>query len=441
MTQLPTVTIDRLAFGGEGVARLDDGKIVFVPDALPGDQVQIALTEEHATFARAKMTQLLTPSPGRTAARCADAAACGSCQFQHAEQADEWRWKAQAALDAIARLSRLTLPEDVHEHGPAEPDGWRRRVRFQVDSRGSLGYYAAGSHRLVRPRRCLVAHPSLLSARLLLEPAMKNLGAEAVQLEVGDDGSVVGCVELAAGRTAAAAQRLRPIIHKARKDGATLVGLRLTEQLQAAEPKFTDIGHVQLPVRVLDQLYTLPAGLFTQANPAVNDALVTYVIQELGLSPEDNLLELYCGWGNFSHAILKTTPCNFQGMELAIPAIQTAEDILYPKRRRKEPIPDDAPVRFNVRNLTRGLPNKHVSPGRYSHVLLDPPRAGARPVIEHLLTIAPKRVVYVSCDASTLARDLQLLTSQHLRLTRLGLFDMFPRTHHVEVVATLEASA
>ena len=418
------LTIERLSFGGEGVARMEDGRVVFVRGALPGDVVEAELLQEKRSFCRAAATEIIAPSQLRIPAACGLAQSCGGCQLWGLEAGDAWRLKADAAVEAVRRAGRVELPLEVERVAAPSDRRYRRRLRLKFDNSGRTGFFAPGSHTLCQVDDCLVAHPSLMAAAAELNPTLAGLGEGRLLLELDrDETSVVALLETRRQRHAA---RGLTALFEAPTPPHHLRGVRLPSR---SGPR--DFGAVTFEQQVGQWPRKLTVGAFTQANDAVNEFLVDIVTGALEPSAGDRLLELYCGAGNFSLSLAD------QGMEVCGVEIDAGAVDAARAARAALGAEASARLRFEVRDLNRGLPAHLAEPGRFDKVLLDPPRSGARAAIKGLLALRAATIVYVSCDPPTLGRDLGSLVSGGYKLTRLVALDMFPRTYHTEMVAVL----
>ncbi len=427
---LGPVTIERLGFGGDGVGRLPDGRVAFVRGALPGDVVQIQVRKNKKRFVQGQIHAFVQRSASRVEPLCPLAdGRCGGCQLWGASAQDAWLWKRQAAVEALERAGRLRLEVPVEAVQAPSDQGYRRRLRLKINERGQMGFYAAGSHRLTQIPDCLVAHPTLLGARDALQGALGGLGGGSLLLELDADGQrAVGLLQMR--HHDKAARRLKGRL----KLGGALGGVRLKPQ-NNKRGSVVDMGDVHFTLRADGMDRRLTVGAFTQANDAINEALIERTLAALDLKEGQRVLELYCGAGNFSFSVARAG-AEVRGYELDAGAIdaarQGADTHFEPPQRSR--------LSFDVRDLSVGLPAKDTQPGRYERVLLDPPRTGAKEVVADLLKLAAKRIVYVSCDPPTLGRDLGLLLEGGAyRLESLTAFDMFPRTYHVEMLAVLVA--
>ena len=432
MSEPITVTIERLAFGGDGVGRLPSGKIVFIPDAFPGDTVTVALTREQKRFARARVLDLQEPSAARVEPACPVADACGGCCFWRLEPERAWAFKRDAALEAIARLSRLPLPDAIDTIDAPSASRYRRRLRLHLDEEGQLGFFAAASHTVVPLSDCLVAHPTLVAAAHQLTPHIKALGPAELTLDLDAAAPERAVATLQPQRDVRRAG-LREALQAAVAAGPHLAGIRLTPtQGHPGDQGELRVGDLTFRVEVGGHAHRLEAGVFTQANDGVNALLQARVLADMEVQPGEAVLELYSGWGNLSFG-LAAAGAHVRGFEVSPLSVRLGMD-----NARRLLGGASGSLNLSVRDLSRGLPGKHAQAGRYPKVLLDPPRDGAAAALPGLLTLAPGRIVYVSCAPATLGRDLGRLGQAGYRLTRLALLNMFPRTAHVEAIAVIE---
>lgn len=438
------VTIDNLSYGAEGVGRLPSGKVVFVPGAVPGDVVHVRVTDASAKgFSRGTLWSWVRPAPARVESACPHSDTCGGCQLWGLPPDHAWKLKARSALDTLTRVGRLTLPPDdrVHLHPSPSDHRYRRRLRLQVAPDGALGFFKPQSHDLQPISDCAVAAAPLIDAARALQPHLGGTGGGSLLLELDLDGPRVAALFQPrtlpphAPSPAAFAAHLRDRLDP---DGVVR-GVRLLPFGPNPDPR--DAYDVHTPTFRLrlppDLTVTLDVGQFTQANAAVNALMIRHALDALDPASYPRLLDLYSGFGNFTFPLAQAG-ATVHALELSRAAIASGT--------HHAPLLLDRPsrARFTAHNLNRGLPRRlQQPPGAFDGVLLDPPRAGAsRPLLKHLLALAPKRIVYVSCAPPTLARDLaRLLRTGDYTLHRLHLLDMFPRTYHVEAIAVLDRRA
>jgi 23S rRNA (uracil1939-C5)-methyltransferase len=425
----PQVTLDiaRLAQGGEGVGHLDDGRVVFVAGALPGERVRATPTTLKKRWGRARLDAVLTPSPDRVPPACPHARSCGGCDLWHLDPAREATLKARAAADTLARISRLDLPEHTTHHAPS-PTGYRVRATFRLRRvAGDLlvGYHARGSNRVVDVSTCAVLDPALESARLALRGA--PVRAATAFVEAAGGGQVVVSLSELQGASAQALERWLVDLC----DGAPVRGARadLGEDTLLAGDPYPDAAAAVPSLPEGSPVTRAPAGLFRQANPAVNRDLTARVRLAVAQgAPHGHLLELFGGAGNLTFAVCDLA-ARVTTVEGAGPASELATRIASAHAPH---------VTALARSIGAGALDELAALDP-DLLLLDPPRAGAREVCEAIGAFSSlQRVVYVACDPASLARDLGALGAAGWRVASLDLFDMFPRTAHVETVAVLE---
>lgn len=405
------VTIDSLAFGGDGVGRAEDGRVVFVPGVAPGDEVEVAVEEEKKGFIRASVERVVKASAARVEPPCPIYAAndCGGCQWMHVSAAAQ-----RAAKEGIVRRAlRHVLPaEQIRPIETPSPElGWRRRTRLRWRRVGGgvlLGYAARRSHRLVDVPTCPQLEPrldvALAAVREVLLPALAG-GAGEIELLLGESGDVHVAVDGAGARHAAGAARallgragVRGVILRDR-DGADVIG----------EP------HIELEPR-----FRTSAEAFAQVSAPGNATLRRLVMEGAGDIAGASVLELYGGSGNFTRDLVAA------GARVA--AVEEAPSLMDLNVGGVSFTPEPA-ERALARFVARGL--------RFDVIVLDPPRIGCTPeVLEAIGKLAPGRLVYVSCDPNTLARDLRVLAEQYgVSPTHAIPVDLMPQTFHIEVVA------
>ena len=406
------IEIIAMTFGPFGVGRLD-GKAVMVPNAVPGDSLEVTVVQERPGYLLARAERVLKAGDARRTPPCPYLPRCGGCDWQQIAYPAQARFKAEVVAATLNRALGLDLdPATLIEPAPAE-FGYRARVRFQVGRGGRLGFYEAGSRRLVEVEHCMVAAAEI---RMPHEFAAE-IGCEEIEV-VADRGREVLVAHLARPPGAAALGRARRLVEgDARIAGAVLRAGNTREV----------IGDVTLAVELEPGLeLEVDADLFSQVNRAQNLKLVAAVMEMAGASVDARVLDLFCGAGNFS---LPAARCGAEVMGvdaemLAVAAAARNAARLGFKRAEFAAMEAAELARFLLR--ARYRPDV---------VIMDPPRSGARELIEPLLRMHAARVIYVSCDLATLARDLRALCAGGYIIAEIRAFDFFPNTHHVEVVA------
>lgn len=420
--------IESLAFGGSGVGRID-GKAVFVPLTAPGDHIRCRIVRDRKRYAEGEIEEIVAPSPLRRSPPCPVFGACGGCQWQHLPYPEQTREKEKIFTDFLRRQCGI----DAQKVRPIVPsrDEWRYRSRVQLKCRQTedgfvIGFYRRGSHFVVDIADCPITARRLNDVLRLFRswlPASPSPDRiPQVDLEIGSDGEVRGVVH-ALGETSALAGYLRPLAESA--------GISLFIQQGRKESLERLAGVDDLTIEAGDPPLRLrygPGG-FAQVNLAQNRALVDEVVSAAALGGRERVLDLFCGMGNFSLPLARQAR-EVVGVEDYAPAIE--------KARRNAEVNGISNVSFHA-DCAEGALRKFSADGTFDLVVLDPPRTGAYGVALDLAALRPSRILYVSCDPSTLARDLQPLLNKGYALQWSRPFDLFPQTHHIESVTLLAA--
>jgi tRNA/tmRNA/rRNA uracil-C5-methylase (TrmA/RlmC/RlmD family) len=428
--QVVQLTITDVAHGGWCVARPQDGPVVFIRHALPGETVMARITEVTSRLARAEAIEILTPSPDRVEPPCpyAGPGACGGCDWQHATlpaQRDikaaviRQQLKRMAGLDREVTVEALPGDEGPGDGKPGAGLGWRTRVQYAVRPDGVAGLRGHRSHEVIPIDDCLIAHPAINDLGLT---ARRWPGTASVEALVAAGSGERAVVVTAKGSVPPdAAPQADAVLRRTGAAGRGLTPLR---------------GRAYLTQHAAGQDWRVSASAFWQVHPGAADALTAAVLTALGPRPGDSVLDLYCGAGLFAGALAPAVGATgtVTGVESDPAAVRDARHNLRPWPWAQVHRGDVAVV------LRRDHPEARL-------VVADPPRAGlAREVIDYLGADrddvnggSADRFAYVSCDPATLARDIGLLVARGWTLADLRAFDAFPMTHHVECVATLTA--
>ncbi len=399
------LTITALSHAGEGIGR-HAGQAVFVPLALPGEQVRAEITSQKKNLARARVLAIQQASPDRVSPPCPYFAACGGCQLQHLAYAGQVRFKENVVREQLRRVAGLADPPVRPALAAPAPWGYRNHMQFALTPQGALGLQARASRQVIPVAQCAIAHPAInaILPHIQLEP---EAGVTGVAVRVGDEDQVLVAFEAEAPDfefeldLPVAATWLKP-------DGAT----------------FALAGDDSLPLTVRGRTFWVSAGAFFQVNTPMLETLLDTVLAALALRGGETVLELYGGVGLFT-AFVAEQAARVVGVEASAPAVSDAAHNLEAFDNIEL---YEAPAEVV-------LPTLAVRP---QVVLLDPPRAGCAPeVIAALGKMQAARLVYVSCNPATLARDVRALRDYGYALVSVQPLDMFPQTHHVECVAVL----
>lgn len=422
--------IERMADGGQGVAHID-GKLCFVDGALAGERVRAALVRRHGNYDEAVTQGVLEPSPQRVTPACAAYARCGGCMLQHQDHAAQVQDKQAQLAEKLARIGGVQPAQWLD---PIVGPAWhyRRRARLgvrRVSKRVLVGFRERRSAFLTDMHDCPV-----LDARLsaLIDPLRALIG----DLSVADQ---VPQLEV----TATDDEVLLVMRHRAPLSDADRAALAAFGAAQGVrwflQPAGPDTVHPlppggdRLPTYRLDafdlELEFGPLD-FTQVNFAINQQLVALAVDLLAPTPDQPVADLFCGVGNFSLALARRG-ARVLGLEGEATLVARARG-----NARRAGLTDRCS--FEQANLYDDAPAALARIGRCEAWLLDPPRSGAQALCGAVPKSAPARIVYVSCNPATLARDAGLLVGQGYRLARAGVVDMFPHTAHVESIALFQ---
>ena len=430
MTQPIEINLDAIAHGGEAIGR-HGGKAIFVPYAIPGERVRIEIVEERDRWARARLLEVLEPSPDRVAPPCPyfgpAADACGGCQWQHIAYPRQAELKQEIVTDQLRRLGRIANPpvaDIVALEDPTAADdegaavvaflayGYRNNVQFALTPEGRLGFRRAASHDVVPVEHCLLLEPRLDDLHAALDVAWPEL--IGVDLRAGTEVDDTLILFEAGGDEA-------PELEIDLPTACALLTRRGLTPL---------IGEPWVFIEVLGRRYRVSAESFFQVNTIGAAALVEIVTAYADPQPGDVLLDAYCGAGLFALALAELA-----GEVIGVESSPSAcEDFEFNAG-------DQPNISLHEGAVEQVLPALRSEGQRADIVVLDPPRAGAGPeVIRELAAFGPRRMVYVSCDPATLARDAVYLAAAGYRLVEAQPVDLFPQTFHVETVALWEKS-
>ncbi|MBF0427235.1 MAG: 23S rRNA (uracil(1939)-C(5))-methyltransferase RlmD, partial [Magnetococcales bacterium] len=429
MTEIE-LTIERLVSGGDGLG-FHAGQAVFVPFSAPGDRLRVCLTRGGRQHRHGEIETLLMPGPGRIDPLCAHYGRCGGCQLQHVAEETRRQAKRTFVLEALTRLGRMRDADALIAPLLAAPGevGYRRRASLKarwVGGRILLGFFAAGSHHLVDLSHCPILHPSLHALldplRCVLEELSQPDRLPQVDLVQGENGTAMILHHLVP-LTAADCGRLRAFVHA---QGVLQLWLQSGRKqtlspLHAGPDPCYAVEGVALCFR---------PGDFFQANLEQNRHLVAQVLAWAGRG--ERAVDLFCGIGNFTLP-LAARFTQVVGIEGYAPAVERGR-VNAGHNRLSGAI-------FRQQDLygEEGIELPELVGADLC--LLNPPRTGAKAVVTLLARGSVPRVIYVSCDPATFARDAAHLVGHGYALRRVQPLDMLPLTHHVELVALFERQA
>ncbi len=448
------LTIESMDLEAQGVAHRADGKVVFVDGALPFEVVRANVHRKKDNWEKASLLEVLRESSQRVTPGCPHfglhAGACGGCKMQHMDASAQIAVKQRALEDNLWHLGKVK-PETVLRPIQGPTWGYRYRARLSVRyvvKKGEVlvGFHERKSRYVADMRQCPIL-PTHVDAMLMpLRALIAGMDARETlpQIELACGDQVTAMVlrhmeplsarDMAALRAFAEQYKVQWWLQSKGPDTVRLMDGALGDQLSYGLPEFG----ISMPFKPTD---------FTQVNPHINRVLVTRALRLLDVQPDERVIDWFCGLGNFTLplATLAREVLGIEGSEALV--ARSGENYVFNQARRDQPL---APTRFVVRNLFEMNPELLCQDGAADKWLVDPPREGAFSLVQVLAELhqqpvmrqgwtPPKRIVYVSCNPSTLARDAGVLVNAAgYRMTSAGAVNMFPHTAHVESMAVFD---
>jgi 23S rRNA (uracil1939-C5)-methyltransferase len=425
------IKVEKIVFGGNGLARLPDGKVVFVPYVLPEEVLQIRIKKDYGDYVEAEIEKILEVSPYRREALCNYYGTCGGCQLQHVIYPFQIELKKEMLFDVFKRLGwKEEIPLEKVVPSPKEFH-YRNRLRFHVENENfKMGFVKRKTHEVLKVEKCLLGEEILnnVLSQLYETPSWIKLSyySKRIKIETSPEENKATLIFWTA---------LKP-------QKEDLEGILKIKELKAIFfwmkgrrpegpfPEDSSYGGRRVFKNIDKIFYYIQPGVFVQANWEINCAIME-TLRSWGLSFE-KVLDLYAGMGNFLFSFMfEKEAKKFLGVDTDLRAI---EDGLYTAEKEK------LNGRLDLRNISamEALYEAVKKGEEFDLVLLDPPRGGCKELMRLLSEVAKKYIIYISCDAPTLVRDLLLFKNLNYQLIKLCLFDMFPQTYHFEVVALLE---
>lgn len=426
------LAIEKLSHEGRGIARLD-GKLIFVEGALPGETVLALFTATHKKYDEARTQQVLSASPERVEPPCAHFSVCGGCSLQHLGRPAQIAFKQEVLAEQFRHFGGIEPESWLPPLVDAEP-AYRRKarlgVKFVIKKDALLvGFREKQSSFLADIHSCTVLDSRLGNELMALRALIEGMAtrSEIPQIEVAAGDDEVALV-------------FRHMTALPETDVQALVDFVAARGWQLyLQPGGNDSVHRVHPAEGEDRLfYALPDfGLrlgfhpmdFTQVNAGINRRMVKLALDLLDPQPEERVLDLFCGLGNFTLPLATRA-----GEVVGVEGVQAMADRGMENAGRN----GLANVSFHAQDLTADFSQQPWARQGFERILIDPPRSGAAAVVQYLPKFKAKRVVYVSCNPATLARDAGLMKEGGFRLTQAGVMDMFPHTTHVESIAVFE---
>lgn len=384
--------ITGMAHGGSAIGR-HEGKAIFVPYAIVGETITARIVEDKGNFARGELIEIVAPSENRVEPRCPHFGVCGGCHWQHVRYEAQLEFKRQIVSDQLARIGGI---KDAIVHptiGSQNEWQYRSHVNFHRTLDGQLGFVTTDDRTIMTINECHIIRPELVTLFEQFKDKRLKPEQKRVRLQVGS----------------------QPI--------ETLAATNVGDETGSDETR-TMMGTGKVHYTIKDHIFEVSAGSFFQVNLPQAETLVNLVLERLALQGTEHVLDLYSGVGLFS-AFLAPETRKVTAIESYPPAVADARVNLG---------------KFSNIKIMQGTAEQLLTrflQGHFDAAVIDPPRAGMKPAaLDELIKCKPRKVVYVSCDPATLARDAKKLVGAGYRLVDVQPVDMFPQTYHIESVAS-----
>ena len=442
--QLVPVTIEDISDTGEGIGHID-GFALFVSRAIPGDTVRARILKAKKTYAIAKAEEIITPAPGRVTPECPVAGSCGGCQLSFMSYEAQLAWKQKRVEDCISRIGGFTDVPVLPIIGMDNPRGYRNKGQFPVGTAG-LGFYAGHSHRIVLTDSCPMLWPGHEAILAAVREYMRECAVSPYNEETGrglvrhvlmrkgfSTGEVLVCMVIngpmlpRAPRLWARLQEIPGVVSL-----SININTAATNVILGPETR-TLFGSDTVTDFIGDVRFAISPASFYQVNPVQMKILYDTALSYAGLTGEEVVWDLYCGIGTISLFLARHAK-RVYGVEIVPDAVADARANAKANHIDNAFFYEGAAENVVPRLLaedSEGLMRPDV-------VVVDPPRKGCdRALLETIVSMSPARIVYVSCDPATLARDMRILCDSGYKAERVQPVDQFPESVHVEVAMLL----
>jgi 23S rRNA (uracil1939-C5)-methyltransferase len=408
MNELFEVTMEKMVYGGDCLGRLPDGRAVFVPFTLPGEEVRVAIVEDKKRYAHARPIEIISPAPIRIEPRCKHFGECGGCAYQHIDYTKQLSFKKKIVIDQLKRLGGLEDPP-VSDVVPS-PLSWyyRNNVQFHLTQEGELGYIHADGYHILPIEECHLPQESIDN----LWPQI-DLGADLGVFRLGIRTDTQESLMLVMEGEDPTAPEFS-------------VDIPISAVYTPPEANLTVMaGDDHLVYQIKDQVFQVSARSFFQINTPMAEKMVDHVLDLVHLTSDTRLIELYAGVGLFSAFLAPKVG--------TLTAIESSGAACHDFMINLDTLDNVILYQAEVEDV---LPTLNLSP---DIIIMDPPRAGLDPVVhDALIDLQPIKIVYISCDPATLARDTKKLAQKGYRLLSVTPFDVFPHTQHIECISFFE---
>ncbi len=425
MDQEIELEIERLGVNGEGVASLE-GFVLFVDGALPGERIRAKIYERRKSFGRASVVEILRRSPHRVEPVCPLFGRCGGCQLMHLAYSEQLKAKRQRVVDALERIGKISGSSVLSCLPSPESLSYRNKIQLPVSQSGKLGLYAQGSHDLIEIERCFIH--SHLGERVFKEvqklvSSKDDFRHVLIKTAVHTNEALVIVVTKGEEFPKGFAEKL---LNSMPEIKGVVQNINAVPGNVILGPTFKTVaGQGWIQERLHNLLFKVSPASFFQVNPTQAEKLYSLVLEMCALEGGETVLDAFCGVGTLALILAKNAK-EVVGIECVEDAISDAKE--------------NAQLNgiCNANFICGLAEEKIVTLQKVDVAVLNPPRKGCEPLLlEKLAKLAPKSIVYISCDPATLARDLRFLIDRGYTLDQVQPLDMFPQTAHVECVVKL----
>ena len=429
-----TIIIEKIIHGGLGLGRLESGIVILVPFVLPGEEVVVQEKKKHRGYIQAELVKILRPSPDRVAPPCPWFTQCGGCDLQHMNLPAQHTVKENVISESLTRAG-VKWNEQLVNSIISSPDSfhYRYRIRLKVSSNGTIGFHRSGSNEIIEIGKCLIASD-------LLNKALEIIRSSGLVKEIAPDVKEIELLQSPSDKLISSIFHItNDVVHSFDKltnlltsDVFTAILIKSGRKTEVVTSTTEDyLLRQNFDASICSHSYNLQwtPGSFSQVNADLNERLVNLVCRLTGNIKGMELLDLYCGTGNFS------IPLALKGA--SVTGIEVNQEAIIQAKQNALKLGLNN-VRFVDRDVHKWIRRAGKHSKEYNVIVLDPPRQGMGKNITHLASLSPSKIIYISCDPATLARDIALLSGLGYQLSEVTPLDMFPQTHHVECVALLE---
>jgi len=403
--------LEKHAYGGVTMGRLSDGRAVFVPFGLAGEKVRVRLTEDKKNFARGEIIEVLEPSKDRIQPRCKHFMECGGCHYQHLPYKKQLEIKTEILIDQLKRIGKIESPPVQPMVASLNSWNYRNHIQFSLTENGKLGFQAPNSNKVIPITECHLPEASINDFWQQLE-FEQEIDIERVSLRAGADEDLMLVLESDSPEPPELEIEARISITHVYEENTVVIA-----------------GNDHIIIRVLDRDFKVSAASFFQVNTVMAEKMAQHLIDQLSINQSSTLLDVYCGVGLFSAFF--ASKCEH------VIGIESSESSCEDFAINLDEFDNVELYQGTAEEVLPGLVDQIGSNQLYA--IVDPPRAGIeRYALDALVQLNPEIIAYVSCDPSTLARDVKRLIENGYKLKQVTPFDLFPQTYHIESISIFE---